>query len=433
MTNAKTEKLVSRLTLAAFITQQAWQIGRDWMPHVKMWYLNRRSREIKVDSDCAFYYDVLVWMIEKGEGRKKTRSLEIVNGTRNSYEICPENSIPILLVPAISQPVKFRFHDCKVTVRRDSNQPPAGEKRALKKDAITIQVDTRDDKVMEALVDDIKAHAAKQRVRGISVRAFQWGSWRELCKVDMGERRALLPQGQYEELTADLEWFLSNHSWYKHRGIPYQRGYLFWGTAGNGKTTTAISLATSFGLDLCILNLGSRLMSDEALQEAIAGLPPRAALLLEDFDCAFTDRQVKGAGDLTFSGILNALDGAMSADGRVAFITTNHIDRIDKALLRPGRVDRRLEFQNPDHYQISELVKRFYPDSDFVNYPKFEGKSMAEIQELLVREAMSSVVGSSPTHTAGDMDVPSGMQTAPRFDSSTPALSHSSTPALCHT
>lgn len=391
-TPSKAETLVSRLTVAAFVAQQVWTIGRDWSPRVSTWWKNYHSREIKVKSDCAFYHDVLLWLLLRSQGRKKTRSLEIINGAARDpwspVESADEEVSPILLVPAVNQPTEFIFQGCKVVVRREDNRPPAGEKRVVTPDTITIRVETRSDQVVEDLVEEIKAEAKRRRNRGISVRTYQWGSWRVLCKVDFGERQAILPTGHYDGLSDDLKWFLSNHAWYKKRGIPYQRGYLFHGTAGNGKTTTAISLATSFGLDLCILNLGSRMMSDETLQEAVAGIPVRAALLLEDFDCAFTNRQVKGQGDLTFSGILNALDGAMSAEGRIAFITTNHVDQIDSALLRPGRVDRRVQFANPDTDQIKALVKRFYPECDRDSYPEYKGNSMATIQEMLVREAM---------------------------------------------
>lgn len=42
---------------------------------------------------------------------------------------------------------------------------------------------------------------------------------------------------------------------------------------------------------------------------------------------------------VTFSGLLNAIDGVACAEERILFMTTNFINRLDEALIRPGRVD----------------------------------------------------------------------------------------------
>lgn len=389
--------LVSKITMAAFVAQQAWTIGNAVAPKVKHWWDKNRWQELRVKSDCSFYFDVLAWLV-----RKKTEQLmpvrDIVSAARTSYVELSEDGeapAPFLVIPGINQPVETAFQGRKVLVTRtDASNQPGTEKSSTSSriipDTITIKIETPKKEIADALVEEIVAEAKRQKDRGVNLRHFMWGCWRLLRKVDWGQRQAILPEGQYEQLHSDLTWFFANHAWYKERGIPYQRGYALHGTAGNGKTTTAITLATAFGLDLCILNLGSKLMTDEALQEAISGMPPRAALLLEDIDCAFTNRE--GAGDLTFSGVLNALDGAMSAEGRVAFITTNHMDRLDPALLRPGRIDRKVLIENPDRYQIETLIHRFYPAQSMApTAGPFLGKSMAEIQEILVRDAMAQL------------------------------------------
>lgn len=84
-------------------------------------------------------------------------------------------------------------------------------------------------------------------------------------------------------------------------------------------------------------------MSDDRLALLFATAPARCIILLEDVDSAFVNRQPAdggGGNNLTFSGLLNALDGVTSAgEGRLIFMTTNHRERLDPALLRPGRVD----------------------------------------------------------------------------------------------
>ena len=75
-------------------------------------------------------------------------------------------------------------------------------------------------------------------------------------------------------------------------------------------------------------------------------VPSQSIVLLEDIDSAFVNRvessAVKSAYDglnqVTFSGLLNMLDGVASTEARILFMTTNYIDRLDPALIRPGKV-----------------------------------------------------------------------------------------------
>lgn len=71
------------------------------------------------------------------------------------------------------------------------------------------------------------------------------------------------------------------------------------------------------------------------------------------------------SGNVTFSGLLNALDGVASSTAqRILFMTTNHISRLDPALIRPGRVDLKEMIEDATPYQSSELFRRFYGGPD---------------------------------------------------------------------
>lgn len=96
---------------------------------------------------------------------------------------------------------------------------------------------------------------------------------------------------------------------------------------------------------------------------------PRCIMLLEDVDAAFTQRKAgKVSKKLTFSGLLNALDGVAAQEGRLLFLTTNHPDRLSKALIRPGRVDFTLKFRYASVAQIRALFVSFY-DSSSIGAP----------------------------------------------------------------
>ncbi|KAG1789968.1 P-loop containing nucleoside triphosphate hydrolase protein [Suillus plorans] len=127
----------------------------------------------------------------------------------------------------------------------------------------------------------------------------------------------------------------------------------------SGKTSLIHSLAGELGLDIYVVSLSSKGMSDNTLTTLMGHVPSRYILLLEDLDAAFTrsvshDASSTGAptasntnstttetsdgSTLSLSGLLNSLDGVAAAEGRLLFATTNHIERLDPALSRPGRM-----------------------------------------------------------------------------------------------
>src|SRR4029079_10034479 len=112
-----------------------------------------------------------------------------------------------------------------------------------------------------------------------------------------------------------------------------------------------------------VLMLSDPDMNDNRIADLLAKVPDHNILLLEDIDCAFARRKRTNGkeGGLTFSGLLNAIDGVASPEGRIIMMTTNHLQRLDPALIRPGRADVRLCFGNATAQQAGRLFERFFP------------------------------------------------------------------------
>lgn len=176
----------------------------------------------------------------------------------------------------------------------------------------------------------------------------------------------VLAEGVMEDLISDAKTFLGRREWYVERGIPYRRGYLLNGPPGTGKSSAVVAIASALGMDIAMLSLGDSNMEDSGISELFSSIPVNSIVLMEDIDCAFIDR--KDGDDkrskVTFSGLLNAIDGVAAGEGRLLFATTNHIERLDPALIRPGRIDRKMFIGYATKEQASRLFQRFFPAAD---------------------------------------------------------------------
>ena len=209
------------------------------------------------------------------------------------------------------------------------------------------------------------------------------------------------------ELVADLRAFLGGKTWYASMGLAYKRGYLLHGPPGTGKSSVVLAIAGMAAADIYHMNL-SLMRSDADLDAAFAALPNKCVAVFEDIDCMgadvtlaracephpphpphpprAADPKKKGAADpkkktdvdsdddderggarrstLTLSCLLNHLDGSGANHGRIFEMTTNHPERLDPALVRPGRADVHLRLGLCSRQQIGAFFALFYPDRD---------------------------------------------------------------------
>ena len=217
--------------------------------------------------------------------------------------------------------------------------------------------------------------AYQEHVRGrVSIyRVDRYGSWMASSGISKRSSDSVhLPGTMKEDLLDDARRFIGPdvRQWYNDRGIPYRRGYLFHGPPGSGKSSLCHVLASVLEQPIYVLSLSSGSMGDAEFLERMSEVPPRSIVLMEDIDAAFVQRtetaeknEAKKAG-VSFSALLNAIDGVGAVEGRLLCITTNHIDRLDKALIRPGRVDRRFQFNHATGHQAREIFLRWYMPRD---------------------------------------------------------------------
>lgn len=269
---------------------------------------------------------------------------------------------------------------------------------------ITVRMFTRKRERMERLLALIAASGQGSAPDVLRVAIADGAAW---AAVDGIAKRpietVILPGDLMQRLLADLECFLGAKPDYRRLGIPYHRGYGFFSPPGGGKTSLAQAIAGHFNLVLHVLNLSS-VWSDEQLFGLIRRLSPGSILLIEDIDAvgATASRQTSeltketGPG-VSLSALLNVLDGVHSKDGMITFLTSNHPDRLDPALLRDGRIDVRCDLNPPTRRQAERLFLRFYPEASSITTRYFADEaierqaSMAQLQGELARQVFQPV------------------------------------------
>ena len=160
-------------------------------------------------------------------------------------------------------------------------------------------------------------------------------------------------------------------------GINHKRIYLLEGIPGAGKTSLITALASKFNFHIAIISFVPNMTDVDLLRvlrsmndydnindtSADSTSGKKTIMVFEDIDCIFKERKShdESKNSITFSGILNALDGITSNENHICFITTNYKNHLDSALLRPGRIDYIMRFDYSTKEQIQEMF------SDFTN------------------------------------------------------------------
>jgi chaperone BCS1 len=243
------------------------------------------------------------------------------------------------------------------------------------REEVSISCFGRSPQILKQLVSECRAEYAKL-VQGKTClyEPHQDGTWRRSAVSKIRRTSTvILDESRKRELLEDIREFLdpASQQWYSDRDSPYRRGYLLYGPPGTGKSSLSSAIAGHFGLNIYILNLST--ISEASLKSLFDKLPSRCIILLEDIDAVSSNRDVEtedsrqivtgspsrmsksAGGKVSLSALLNVIDGVGSQEGRILIMTTNHITRLDKALIRPGRVDKKIELGLADSKMTADL------------------------------------------------------------------------------
>ena len=191
-----------------------------------------------------------------------------------------------------------------------------------------------------------------------------------------------------EDIVKDLDQFKANKEKYESLGIPVKRGYLFYGTPGNGKSTIAAAIADYMKYNIYSLDISD--MNSNGFKKAFRNIPSNSVVVLEDIDAIGTSRKKetkeKGPKDgnvVSLSVLLNALSGINQKQNIITVITTNHIEQLDAALTREGRCDFKMEIVNPSKAIAEEYLTNVFEETITLN--NYTERPFVELQEIVIR------------------------------------------------
>ncbi|KAK4415297.1 AAA-ATPase [Sesamum alatum] len=233
------------------------------------------------------------------------------------------------------------------------------------------------------------------------------------------------------EIMADLLDFANGESFYQKTGRAWKRGYLLYGPPGTGKSSMIAAMANYLGYDIYDLEL-TEVNTNSELRKLLMKTSSKSIIVIEDIDCSInlTNRNKNATGcggggssgnsgsrknsydvaappganggedgvnTITLSGLLNFTDGLWSCCGseRIFVFTTNHIEKLDPALLRSGRMDMHIHMSYCTFPALKILLKNYlgYEESDLQQEVLDELKGVideaemtpADISEVLIK------------------------------------------------
>lgn len=199
---------------------------------------------------------------------------------------------------------------------------------------------------------------------------YEWRNhWYQLMKIRQRSLDTIyLSKGVLKGLIEEITEFLADEQSYHDYGIPYKKIVLLSGPPGTGKSSTLGCLASHFNYNVASVSFTMDL-DDKGLKNSIAYIPARSFLIFEDIDSLFVGRD--STKNISFSGFLNVIDGLCKVNQLVIFMTTNHPDRLDPALMRPGRVDTHIKFGYATKNQVKQAFEKYRPQESEEDFKKF--------------------------------------------------------------
>ncbi len=313
-----------------------------------------------IDSRNDLFNAYIAWLNELPYGRN-SRLFTVIQGNKEDLEDESLEGLPRLLYSPAPGFHLFWYGRRPMWIERDISM----NLQVIETVKISALFASR--RLLEQMLEDVMRRAYARLADHTMIYSIdRWGeSWNLADSRPRRQINSVILEGETaQQLISDVQEFFQRRQWYADLGIPWRRGYLLYGPPGTGKTSFAYALAGEQHLKLCAVSLTNPKLNDQSIADLLQKTPPRSLILIEDIDAFFVARDKQDSRiEVSFSGLLNAIDGVAAQEGRIVFLTTNHIEKLDRALIRPGRIDMTVELSNATGQQLRTMFLRFYPEA----------------------------------------------------------------------
>jgi len=356
---------------------------------------------IQNSSECFFMFTR--WYEAQGYS-KKARSIKISNGKYNSEGIERTLGYGTHFFKHNGTPVKLNYEDKQEQVSGTYNE----------QDKITLTILGRSHKLFDDIFKQVKKLDRDENKIVVQEFGRQWEFSSKQRKRFFSS--LFLNKGVEEEVVQAVKDFKAREKFHLEKGISHQLAILLHGPPGTGKTSIIKCLASEFNLEICKISprgLG-------VISSAFARLPENALVVVEDIDTDASVHKRRGACNqrkriqdsvetntpsnliteeqsrmgnealesfsfTNLSDVLNAIDGVEVCHGRILIATTNHIEKLDEALIRSGRFDVKIRVDYADRYAVQKAVDSFFPGETLPEFLTIkENLPPADIQKFAI-------------------------------------------------
>ncbi|KAI3896998.1 hypothetical protein MKX03_015822 [Papaver bracteatum] len=187
------------------------------------------------------------------------------------------------------------------------------------------------------------------------------------------------------DIMDDLIAFSKAKDYYEKTGKAWKRGYLLHGPPVTGKSSMIAAISKFMNYDIYDLELKSVTRGNTELRKLLLDTSDRSIITKKQKEYEQRLAERHGDQDVTLSGLLNFIDGLWSSTGgeRLIIFTTNHIEKLDPALIRRGRMDKLIEMSYCCFEGFKILAKNYLNIDD---HPLFE-KIRCRIDEARITPA----------------------------------------------